>query len=62
MRPGTIYHAKNGTLNDCYCSSGYWMELATFENTLLAFEPTSRIVPTTRTKMTASITAYSAIS
>ena len=40
-----------------YCS-----ELATLENALLAFEPTSRIVPTTSTRMTANITAYSAMS
>jgi hypothetical protein len=40
----------------------YWMELATEEKALLAFEPMSRTVPTTSTRMTASITAYSAIS
>ena len=40
----------------------YWIELAAVEKTLLAFEPTSRIVPTTMTRMTASITAYSAMS
>jgi hypothetical protein len=40
----------------------YWIELATDENTLLALEPISRMVPTTITKMTASITAYSAMS
>jgi hypothetical protein len=38
------------------------MLLATLENTLLALPPTKRIVPITRTRMTASITAYSAIS
>jgi len=43
-------------------ASGYWIELATEEKALLAFEPTSRIVPTTRTKITASTTAYSAMS
>src|ERR1051325_3283920 len=37
-------------------------ELATLENVLLACEPTRRIVPTTNTRITASITAYSAIS
>src|SRR5207244_2961213 len=36
------------------------MVLATEEKALLAFEPTRRIVPTTKTKITASITAYSA--
>src|SRR2546425_3076326 len=38
------------------------MVLATEEKALLAFEPTRRIVPTTKTKITASITAYSAMS
>ena len=38
------------------------MELAVAENTLFALPPINRIVPTTKTKMTASITAYSAIS
>lgn len=41
---------------------GYWIELAVFEKTLLALDPISRIVPTTRTRITASITAYSAMS
>jgi len=40
----------------------YWTELATEEKTLLALEPMSRMVPTTITRITASITAYSAIS
>jgi hypothetical protein len=34
------------------------IELAVAENTLLALPPTNRSVPTTNTKMTASITAY----
>ena len=38
------------------------IELAVEENTLFALPPINRIVPTTKTKMTASITAYSAIS
>src|SRR5581483_2800595 len=38
------------------------MVLATFEKTVLAFVPISRIVPTTITRITASITAYSAMS
>jgi len=38
------------------------MELATLEKTLFAFDPISRTVPTTITRITASITAYSAIS
>ena len=40
----------------------YLIELATEENTLLELEPMSRMVPTTITRMTASITAYSAMS
>ena len=40
----------------------YCTELATDEKTLFAFEPMSRIVPTTITKITANITAYSAMS
>ena len=35
--------------------------LATLENALFAFDPTRRIVPTTKTTMTASMTGYSAI-
>jgi len=40
----------------------YLIELAAAEKTLLAFEPMSRIVPTTITRITASMTAYSAMS
>ena len=40
----------------------YCTELATCEKTVLAFEPINRIVPTTITRITASITAYSAMS
>src|ERR1700689_1226101 len=40
----------------------YWSELATLENAVLAFDPIRRTVPTTRTRITASITAYSAMS
>src|SRR5258708_23175050 len=42
--------------------AGYLIELATEENTLLALEPMRRMVPTTITRITASITAYSAMS
>src|SRR5579862_598667 len=38
------------------------MELAAEENTVFALLPIIRIVPTTITRMTASMTAYSAIS
>ena len=40
----------------------YWSELATLENAVFAFDPIKRTVPTTRTRMTANITAYSAMS
>jgi len=40
----------------------YWSELATLENAVLAFDPIKRTVPTTKTRMTANITAYSAMS
>jgi len=40
----------------------YWIELAVLEKTLLAFVPMSLMVPTTSTRITASITAYSAMS
>ncbi len=42
---------------NCYCTL-----LATLEKTLFAFPPTKRTVPITRTRITASITAYSAMS
>jgi hypothetical protein len=38
------------------------MELATLEKTVFELEPIRRTVPTTRTRITASITAYSAMS
>jgi hypothetical protein len=41
----------------CYCKL-----LATLENALFAFPPIKRIVPMTRIRITASITAYSAMS
>jgi hypothetical protein len=40
----------------------YWIALPTLENTELALVPINRTVPTTMTKITASITAYSAMS
>jgi len=43
--------------------AAYWVIwLATCENTLLALPPIGRMVPITITKITASITAYSAMS
>ena len=53
-RPVEIPHPDAGT--------GPLLELAADENTVFAFDPIRRIVPTTITKITASITAYSAIS
>jgi hypothetical protein len=43
--------------NPAYCK-----ELATLEKALFAFDPINRTVPTTRTRITANITAYSAMS
>jgi hypothetical protein len=43
-------------------SDDYWIELAASENTLFALLPIMRMVPTTMTRMTASMTAYSAMS
>ncbi len=40
----------------------YWMLLAAAENTLFALPPIKRMAPMTITKITASITAYSAMS
>jgi hypothetical protein len=40
----------------------YCRELATLENALFAFDPIKRTVPTTKTKITANMTAYSAMS
>jgi hypothetical protein len=41
----------------------YWpIELATEENTLFELPPINRMVPTTNTRITASMTAYSAMS
>jgi|HubBroStandDraft_4_1064222.scaffolds.fasta_scaffold1007905_1 hypothetical protein len=50
------------TINLVLSKRVYWSELATEEKALFAFEPTRRIVATTRTRITANITAYSAIS
>jgi len=41
-----------------YCE----MELAVAENALFALAPIKRMVPTTKTRITANITAYSAMS
>jgi hypothetical protein len=49
---------KPSSDNRHYCP----IELATDEKTLFELVPINRIVPTTRTRITASMTAYSAIS
>ena len=51
-------------LKDAHASAGHYcpIELATDEKTLFELPPINRTVPTTRTRITASITAYSAIS
>jgi hypothetical protein len=54
--------AAQRTRDHQFTAGSYWMELATLENTLFELEPIRRIVPTTMTKITASITAYSAMS
>ena len=63
-RATKTFQAQKGptSKNDCGAVRRYWMVLATEEKALLAFEPTRRIVPTTNTNITASITAYSAMS
>jgi hypothetical protein len=61
-RHDTKLPACNSELPTPASRCGYCIELATLENALFAFDPISRIVPTTRTSITASITAYSAIS
>src|SRR5271170_797052 len=54
---------RRNNMIDILLYPGYWaIELATLENTLLAFAPIKRMVPTTITRITASITAYSAMS
>src|SRR5207249_8593639 len=50
------------SVRDETCWRVYCTELATEEKTLFALLPTRRIVPTTITRITASITAYSAMS
>ena len=54
----TLLALAEGETFGRYCP----IELAVAENTLFALPPINRSVPTTITKMTASITAYSAIS
>ena len=57
-QPELPSHSRRPSVSECY----WVIELATCENTLLAFPPIKRMVPTTMTRITASITAYSAIS
>lgn len=55
-------HPNLGSEKRAQPSLDHWIELATAEKALLALLPTSRMVPTTSTRITASITAYSAMS
>jgi hypothetical protein len=57
-----IRRSRSGSVNWEVFSRYCPIELAVAENTLFALPPINRSVPTTITKMTASITAYSAIS
>ena len=57
--------AKAHALSNLFHVAGsitHWSELTTAEKALLVFEPTSRKVPMTTTRMAANITAYSAMS
>jgi len=45
----------------CFERRVYWIVLATEENAFIGVAADQRIVPTTSTKITASITAYSAM-
>jgi hypothetical protein len=56
LKPGL-----NGAPCNVACSR-YCIELAACEKTPLAFDPIMRTVPTTNTRITASMTAYSAMS
>jgi hypothetical protein len=56
LKPGL-----NGAPCNVVCSR-YCIELAACEKTPLAFDPIMRTVPTTNTRITASMTAYSAMS
>lgn len=60
----TLKRAPNPTQNPCSpaTATSYLIELAAAEKTLLALEPIRRSVPTTITKTTASMSAYSATS
>src|SRR5207237_8541824 len=64
LTSGFVFEHKQVSLSvrDETCWRVYCTELATEEKTLLALLPTRRIVPTTITRITASITAYSAMS
>ncbi len=60
--PAHAYQMRATRAGPSRFEPGYWMALLTDEKTLLALLPIRRIVPTTITRITASITAYSAIS
>src|SRR6266581_3624847 len=61
QRPSESKQVSLGIPNETFWRV-YWRVLETEEKALLALLPTRRIVPTTSTRITASITAYSAMS
>ena len=60
--PSAVLRAGSFSKRSREVAPDHCIELATLENTLFAFDPINWIVPTTRTRITASITAYSAMS
>jgi len=66
FKAGDASHALLFSLRPCalvtICYFAYCIELAAAEKAVLEFDPMSRTVPTTRTRITARITAYSAMS
>lgn len=59
---GIVFNKTRLNFRDISSVASYWTELATCENTVLELLPIRRTVPTTIIKMTATMTAYSAIS
>src|ERR1019366_4725569 len=56
------HNVRNADVFQNLWNRGYCKELATVENAVLALVPIRRTVPITNTRMTASMTAYSAMS
>ncbi len=58
-------HGRRATISLARCAFSFYfycMELDAWEKTVFALDPISRTVPTTNTRITASMTAYSAMS